>query len=597
MAKPNIFDRAVIAVAPVHAAKRAAARAALSVINSGYGNYGANLTKKSMRGWEFYGGSPKEDIEDNINVLRQRSRDAYMGIPTAAAALKTMRTNVIAGGLMPAPQIDGEYLGLSEGEMERLQAQIVREFSLWADTPVCDAERIDNFYQLQQLAFLGYLMNGDEIALLPMKRQVGQPYDLRVQLVEADRVCSPDGFDRLMPCTVQGYKVHSIVQGVETDADGMVVAYWVCNHHPLGSHSATDADGITWKRVEAYGAKTGRRNVLHVMNRERAGQRRGVPILAPVLESLKQLGRYTDAEITAAVISAMFTVFVKSQNPTEGRPFGEMIPAEELIDRGDENSIELGPGAIIDLNPGEDVQFADPKHPNTGYDAFTSATIRMIGAALEIPPEVMLKQFSISATEIVTSESGYGSKTPFWTKRRKKGTGNWGAGSGYTFLGFIYNPAVSGSTTTTPAPNPPTTGGATEALKYKVGQMVQSLAKKHYTSSNAATGKNCKPCEAKVTAINPGSKHPYHVVGTSVYGWVDEDDIAATASADAALAVGDRVKMDKSATIYGTMRKFAAWVYAAKLYVRGIDGNRVVVSTLKSGAITGAVDKKHLTKV
>lgn len=133
MAKPNIFDRAVIAVAPVHAAKRAAARAALSVINSGYGNYGANLTKKSMRGWEFYGGSPKEDIEDNINVLRQRSRDAYMGIPTAAAALKTMRTNVIAGGLMPAPQIDGEYLGLSEEEMERLQAQIVREFSLWAD--------------------------------------------------------------------------------------------------------------------------------------------------------------------------------------------------------------------------------------------------------------------------------------------------------------------------------------------------------------------------------------------------------------------------------------------------------------------------------
>ena len=197
-----------------------------------------------------------------------------------------------------------------------------------------------------------------------------------------------------MPCTVQGYKVHSIVQGVETDADGMVVAYWVCNHHPLGSHSATDADGITWKRVEAYGAKTGRRNVLHVMNRERAGQRRGVPILAPVLESLKQLGRYTDAEITAAVISAMFTVFVKSQNPTEGRPFGEMIPAEELIDRGDENSIELGPGAIIDLNPGEEVQFADPKHPNTGYDAFTNATIRMIGAALEIPPEVMLKQFS-----------------------------------------------------------------------------------------------------------------------------------------------------------------------------------------------------------
>lgn len=396
MAKPNILDRAVMAVAPVHAAKRAAARAALSVINSGYGNYGANLTKKSMRGWEFYGGSAKEDIEDNISVLRQRSRDAYMGIPTAAAALKTMRTNVVAGGLMPAPQIDGDFLGLGAAEMEKLQAQIVREFALWADTPLCDADRVDNFYQLQQLAFLSYLMNGDTISLLPVKQQAGQPYGLRVRLVEADRVCSPDEHDRLMPCVVQSYRVHNIVQGVETDADGMVVAYWVCNRHPLGSNSAVDAEGIQWTRVEAYGEKTGRRNVIHLMNRERVGQRRGVPILAPVLESLKQLGRYTDAEITAAVISAMFTVFVKSENPTDGRPFGEMIPPDELIDSADQSSIELGPGAIIDLNPGEEVQFADPKHPNTGYDTFTNAMIKQIGAALEIPPEVMLKQFSTS---------------------------------------------------------------------------------------------------------------------------------------------------------------------------------------------------------
>ena len=176
----------------------------------------------------------------------------------------------------------------------------------------------------------------------------------------------------------------------------MVTAYWICNRHPLGSNSAVDAAGLTWQRVEAHGDTTGRRNELHIMSRERIGQRRGVPLLAPVLESLKQLGRYTDAEITAAVISAMFTVFVKSQNPSDGRPFGEMIPAEELIDNADQSSIELGPGAIIDLNPGEEVQFADPKHPNTGYDDFTNATIRLIGAGLEIPPEVMMKQFTTS---------------------------------------------------------------------------------------------------------------------------------------------------------------------------------------------------------
>lgn len=48
----------------------------------------------------------------------------------------------------------------------------------------------------------------------------------------------------------------------------------------------------------------------------------------------------------------------------------------------------------------------------------------------------------ISPTEIVTSESGWAAKNPFWTQTRKKGTnGNWGEGSGYKFLGFIYNPA------------------------------------------------------------------------------------------------------------------------------------------------------------
>ena len=171
MEKPNMLERAIAAIAPVSAAKRAAARQALSIINSGYGNYGANVTKKSMRGWNYFGGSAKEDIEDNISVLRQRSRDAYMGVPTATAALKAMRTNVVAGGLMPAPQIDSEFLGLTDEQTNGLREQIVREFALWADTPMCDADRMDNFYKLQRLAFLSYCMNGDTIALLPMKHQ------------------------------------------------------------------------------------------------------------------------------------------------------------------------------------------------------------------------------------------------------------------------------------------------------------------------------------------------------------------------------------------------------------------------------------------
>ncbi|MDO4439210.1 MAG: phage portal protein [Eubacteriales bacterium] len=390
----NKFDKVLKLVAPRYALKRTIARKSIDIINSGYGNYGANTTKKSLRGWMYYGGSSKEDIEDNVNILRQRSRDAYMGIPTASAALKTLRTNVIAGGLLPAPQIDSEFLKLSAEETEKLQADILREFYLWADTSTCDADGIDNFYKLQKLAYLSQLMNGDVLILLQTKKQINQPYQLNLRVVEADRVCSPNGMDILVPSIVNGHKVHRIVQGIETDADGVAIAYWVCNQHPLSNDVYSKE--LKWERVETIGEKTGRRNALLIMDRERAGQLRGVPILAPVLEAIKQLGRYTDAEITAAVLSSMFTVFVKSASPNNIAPFGEMLSPEEQIDALDQNTIELAPGAILSLNPGEEVQFADPKHPNTGYDVFTNALIKQIGAALEIPPEVMFKQFTTS---------------------------------------------------------------------------------------------------------------------------------------------------------------------------------------------------------
>ncbi len=396
MTKPNLLDRAIAGVAPTYAMHRMAARQTLDFLNSGYGNYGANLTKKTMRGWRFYGGSPKEDIEDNVDVLRQRSRDAYMGIPTATGAVKTMRTNVVAGGLMPAPQIDGEFLGLSDEETERLQAQILREFSLWADSEDCDADGMDDFYQLQQLGFISKIMSGDSFAGLGYQKQPGQPYDLRVRVMEADRVCSPYGQDWLTPCKIDGHDVYRIVQGVETNRDGRVVAYWVSGRHPLSGMTNWEDGEQRWRRVEVKGHKTGRRNMLHVITRERPGQLRGVPLLAPVLETLKQMGRYTEAEINAAVISAMFTVFIQPESITDTRPLGEMIPEDERVDDRDQTTIEMGSGAIVSLNPGEKAEFADPKHPSTGYDVFINAMVELVGGGIEEPPEVLKKKFSTS---------------------------------------------------------------------------------------------------------------------------------------------------------------------------------------------------------
>ena len=95
----NALDRVIAAVSPQTAVKRAAARRKLDILDSGYGNYGASHTKKSLAGWLYGGGSAKEDIQDNLSTLRQRCRDLYMGVPLATGALKTCRTNVIGSGL------------------------------------------------------------------------------------------------------------------------------------------------------------------------------------------------------------------------------------------------------------------------------------------------------------------------------------------------------------------------------------------------------------------------------------------------------------------------------------------------------------------
>lgn len=377
----NILDRMIAAVSPERAVNRVGARQKLSILNSGYSNYGASSHKKGLLGWMYGGGSSKEDIEDNLSVLRQRCRDLYMGIPLATGALKTCRTNVVGSGLRLKSQIDYEVLGINEEEARSLESKIEREFALWADSPACDLERLDNFYELQQLAFLNWLMSGDVLATLPVTKRVNMPYDLRICLIEADRLSNPNN-------TIDPY----ITGGVEVNSAGEVVAYHISTHHPL----SYELKEIKWTRVQAWGGKTGRRNVIHIMNRERIGQRRGVPFLAPVIEALKQLGRYTDAELIAAVVSGMFTVFIEKESTSNDTGFGEMIPPEDQVDAYDDNSIEMAPGAIVDLNAGEKATSINPGRPNTAFDGFVVSICRQIGAALEIPYELLVKHFNAS---------------------------------------------------------------------------------------------------------------------------------------------------------------------------------------------------------
>ena len=62
----------------------------------------------------------------------------------------------------------------------------------------------------------------------------------------------------------------------------------------------------------------------------------------------------------------------------------------------DPNEYEMGPGTVAHLAPGEKVVFGNPNIPTAGFEVFVKAICRMIGAALEIPYDVLLKEFDSS---------------------------------------------------------------------------------------------------------------------------------------------------------------------------------------------------------
>ncbi len=382
----------------------------------GYSEAGASMTRRALKGFIPNSGSPADDINSNNSTLRQRSRMLYMSSPVATSAIQTNRTKIIGVGLTQRSEIDRQILGLSPEAAKTWQKRTEAEWKLWSSKRQnCDAIGLNNFPALQQLALKSWLMSGDVFALIKRRDATPlNPYGLRIHLIEADRVSTPaeyrsgvsaGGFtDVTIPegKPGAGNKIHD---GVEVDADGCVVAYHICNGYPGEFASAN----LKWVRVLAYGEKTGLPNVLHIMDAERPDQYRGVPYLAPVIEPLLQLRRYTESELMAALVQSFFTAWIQTKtNPAE-IPFNE-VGSGDISSAGDEsgenadsdnmssdpNEYEMGPGTVLHLEPDEEVHFGNPNIPTAGFDTFVKTLCRLVGAALEEPYDVLLKEFNSS---------------------------------------------------------------------------------------------------------------------------------------------------------------------------------------------------------
>ena len=258
---------------------------------------------------------------------------------------------------------------MSEEEAIEWENRAERIFNNWARRVNADASRQKNFYELQAVALASALISGDVFAILPAIKRDFWPFETTISLIEADRVCN----ENFAPDS------NELAGGIRVNKYGEPIEYHILKSHPGGYDF-----NLEWVKIPAWG-ESGRRNVIHLFRQIRPGQKRGVPYLAPVIKHLKLLSDYTEAELTAALISGLFTVFIRNENP-DAEPFD------------DDGELKLGAGAIVGLNPMESIEVADPKRPNSAFDAFVRGIIEQIGVGLNLPYEILMKHFTSSYT-------------------------------------------------------------------------------------------------------------------------------------------------------------------------------------------------------
>ena len=381
----SLLDTIIAYLSPASAVERHKAQQQLVMVGA---YQGADRTRRANQSdWRRETDADSAILYD-LPILRETSQNLMRNSPLAGGAIKTNVTKVVGTGLKVKPGVDRCTLNIDDATADAWERQASREFRLATETREIDTERHYPFSLLQGLIFLKVLEDGDVFVNLPRFRRPGSPYSLRLQVIEAARVLNKD---RIPPtATLNG--------GIEKDENGAPLAYHVCNQHPGNLRIwAAGNKQLTWTIVPAFG-KSGAPLCLHLFDKSRPGQSRGVPYLSPVIELVKQLGRYTDAEVMAAVVSGMLTVVVTNESgdpslgpaPTVTNPTGD--PSKQM----DTSGIELGYGSVVGLLPGEKVETVNPGRPNPAFDPFLQAIIRQIGVGLELPFELLIKHFTAS---------------------------------------------------------------------------------------------------------------------------------------------------------------------------------------------------------
>lgn len=354
----NVIDRVAAAVSPGWAARRARARLIARRYEEATRHYEAAAVGRRTSGWNKSAADADSASAPSLWVLRALARDLVRNNPWARRAVRRIAGNAVGWGIAPKPAPGAP-------------AEVGEAWRRWAGTTDCDADGRLTFYGIQRQVMETVAESGEVLVRRRFRRpEDGLAVPLQLQVLEPDHIdASRDGF-----AGVQGGPT---IRGVEHDAIGRRVAYWLFSSHPGSSRLASPSSA----RVSAD-------LVAHVFRQERPGQVRGVSWFAPAIIRLRDFDEYEDATLMKQKVQACFAAFVTDVDGL-GAPLaqGEDATATEApLDR-------LQPGLVSYLPPGKTVTFANPT--GTGeFASFSVGALRAIAVSLGCTYEELTGDYS-----------------------------------------------------------------------------------------------------------------------------------------------------------------------------------------------------------
>lgn len=358
----------------------------------GRGFAGASRSDPDLAMWTPSLDSAHGALKDDRALLASRIHDLARNDGWASGGITRVVDNIIGAGWRLSHKPNASVLGISPDAAVEFASQVEAAWADYAEDPDCfvDAGLRTTFGGLLALAFRHRLLDGEAAAVIHWIPGRG-PYSTAVEIVDPDRLSNPPRF----PETAR------FKSGIELGGYGEPLAYHVSREHPneLLAEFGGMRQWIRFPRATSFG----RRIFVHSFEADRAGQIRGIPLLAPVVKKLRMLGRYDEAELQAAVLNAVLAAFVES--PFDHEQFAQALGGgDETISRYQQERLDFYqaaplslPGAKIAFTfPGEKVNLTTPNHPNSVFEAFNRASLRNIAAALGMSYEQLSMDWSQS---------------------------------------------------------------------------------------------------------------------------------------------------------------------------------------------------------